>query len=242
MIELLFALLAGMLSAFAPCVLPLLPVIVSGSFRGSNRYRPYIVAASLALSITIFTFLLKASTSLIGIDPRTWEIASGGLIVLLGLSIVFPGLWEGLIAKTGLNVFSQRMLGRAGKPRNELVSAVLTGMALGPVFNSCSPLYTWVVATVLPTNAIRGSLLLIAYIVGLVGVLLVLSLAGGSLTRRLSWFASKDSVLLKIIGTFFIIFGLIIAAGLLKDVQAFLVDRDILGSKSLELLLLPEER
>ena len=70
MLLLLGALVAGVLTTLAPCVLPLLPVIVGGSLDESSkraRRRAYVITASLGASVVVFTLALKASTALIGI-------------------------------------------------------------------------------------------------------------------------------------------------------------------------------
>lgn len=76
------ALIAGILTTLAPCVLPLLPVIVGGTLAGGpNRRvlsRALIVTTSLGVSVFVFTLLLRASTVLIGLDPRTWASFAAG--------------------------------------------------------------------------------------------------------------------------------------------------------------------
>ena len=76
---------AGVLTVLAPCVLPLLPVIVGGTAArtagesaGSDRtwLRPLVIAASLAVSVVAFTLLLKASSALLGIPAWVWQSIS----------------------------------------------------------------------------------------------------------------------------------------------------------------------
>ena len=65
--------IAGILTILAPCVLPVLPVILAGSLTEKERWYPYLVTLSLALSIVIFTVLLKASTAFIDIPSSFWS-------------------------------------------------------------------------------------------------------------------------------------------------------------------------
>ena len=72
MFLLIASFLAGVLTSLAPCILPLLPVIVGSSVlqdgdKASGKKKPYIISASLVVSVLVFTFLLKVSTALVGI-------------------------------------------------------------------------------------------------------------------------------------------------------------------------------
>ena len=59
--------IAGVLTILAPCVLPLLPIIIGGSLTEKSIKRPIIITVSLALSIVLFTLILKVSTAFITI-------------------------------------------------------------------------------------------------------------------------------------------------------------------------------
>ena len=75
---LIVSFLAWVLTILAPCVLPLLPVILWASVsEAENKSRPYIIIASLWFSIILFSLLLKASTVFIWIDPIVWKLFSG---------------------------------------------------------------------------------------------------------------------------------------------------------------------
>lgn len=65
--------LAGALTILAPCVLPLLPVVLAGSLTEKKRWYPYVVTLSLAFSVVLFTVVLKASTLLIDIPTAFWK-------------------------------------------------------------------------------------------------------------------------------------------------------------------------
>lgn len=243
MIEYIFSFLAGMLTVLAPCVLPLLPIIIGGSFTGKeDKKRPYIIAFSLITSLILFTILLKASTVLIGVDPRVWTSISGTIVVILGVFILFPLLWDTIIGRLGLQAKSQELLGKTMKPgRSSWVSAVLTGAALGPVFSSCSPTYAWIIATVLPKNNMQGIIHLGVYSVGLVVMLLAIALVGRKFVDRIKWLSNPYGTAQKIIGILFIIVGLGIVSGYDKKLQTWIVGRNFLNLNSIEEKLVPKD-
>ena len=85
--------LAGMLTILAPCVLPVLPIVLAGSLTEKQKWYPYLVTLSLALSIVLFTVLLKVTTLFIDIPSSFWKYVSGGILLALGLIYVFPHVW-----------------------------------------------------------------------------------------------------------------------------------------------------
>ncbi|KUG51902.1 cytochrome C biogenesis protein [Serinicoccus chungangensis] len=110
MLALLGALVAGVLTTLAPCVLPLLPVIVGGSLvgdgsRAAQARRAVVVAGSLGLSVAAFTLVLKGTTALIGVPPEVWRWLSGGILLVLGVVMLAPRLWEQVSARLGLAAY-----------------------------------------------------------------------------------------------------------------------------------------
>lgn len=238
----LISYVAGLLTALAPCVLPLLPIILGGSLSGEkkDKWRPYIITASLVISLILFTLLLKASTVFIGIDPKIWTIGSGILVIILGFFMLFPDLWARMIGKLGIEHRSQGLLGKAYKQENGVLSAILIGAALGPIFNSCSPTYAWVIATVLPSSTLLGMFYLTFYVLGVATALLAIALLGRRLLEKIKWASDPKGWFQRGIAVLFILVGIFVATGLDKKVQTYLVEKDFLNIKLLEEKLVPE--
>ena len=226
--SLLFAsFVAGILTILAPCVLPILPVVIGGSVADSSRrawLRPLVIVLSLALSIFVFTLLLKASTALLGVPQYAWQFVSGIIVIGLGLTYVFPRAWDILSLKSGAALTSQQALSDAGK-RSGLLGAIMTGAALGPVFTSCSPTYLFIVAAVLPVNIVFGVTYICAYIIGLATILLTVAFAGTKLVKRLRWSVNPEGWLKRTIGGIMILVGLGVLFGADKAFQTFVIDQ-----------------
>lgn len=225
---LLLGFAAGVLTVAAPCVLPLLPVIVGGTIaRGAgasgDRWRPFVIAGSLAVSVVVFTLLLKATTALLGVPPQVWQAISGGIVIALGVNLMFPSIWDRFSASLGLQRRSNALLQRSAD-RSGFGGDVLTGAALGPVFSSCSPTYALIVATVLPASFAEGLAAIVAYAAGLAGMLLLITLLGRSLVRRLGGLADPHGWFRRTVGVVFIVVGLVIVTGFDKQVQTWILD------------------
>lgn len=228
---LILSFIAGALTVAAPCILPLLPVIVGGtavwqedqSSKQLRWYRPLIIAGSLAFSVVAFTLLLKATTVLLGVPQSVWNILAGGIILLLGINLLFPVLWEKLMLVSGLHLVPNRWLG-ASNNKKGLARDILTGAALGPVFSSCSPTYALIVAAVLPVSFSKGLLYLAAYALGLAAVLLLVGLAGQSAVKKLGWLSNPNGWFRRTIGVAFIVVGVAVVFGLDRKFQAFVLE------------------
>ncbi len=225
----LVSLAAGVLTVAAPCVLPLLPVIVGGSIVADGadsrraRWRPYVIAASLAVSVIVFTLLLKATTALLGIPTQVWQVISGVIVILLGINLLVPSIWEKISTKLGLGARSNTVLDSSVQ-RQSVWGDILTGAALGPVFSSCSPTYALIVATVLPVSFAEGLLYVTLYAIGLAIPLLLIALAGRSAARRLGWLADPRGWFRRSMGVIFIIVGIVVIIGADKALQTLILD------------------
>lgn len=228
---LILSFIAGVLTVAAPCILPLLPVIIGGSLLEANRdkperqwFRPLVIAFSLAASVVVFTLLIKATTALLGVPHIIWQAVSGVIVVLLGLHYVWPHGWEKLSAATGLFSRSNAVLGKAYKKKG-LGGAMLIGVALGPVFSSCSPTYALIVATVLPVSFAQGFLYLVAYALGMSATLLLIAYLGQIFTAKLRWLSNPSGWFKRVVGGLFIVVGVLVLFGLDKKFQAYVLER-----------------
>ncbi|NBD73932.1 cytochrome C biogenesis protein, partial [Patescibacteria group bacterium] len=220
---LLLSFLSGVLTVLAPCILPLLPIVVGGAAADvTDRLKPYVIIGSLSLSIVAFTLLLKASTLLITIPPAFWSYFSGGILVLMGVVFLVPALWYRLPGVRALNLGGNKLLG-AGQGKGR-VGDVITGVALGPVFSSCSPTYFLIIGAVLPASVALGLLYLFAYVLGLALVLLLITLLGQRVMGGLTWAADPKGPFKRVVGVLFLVIGVAIVLGFDKDLEVWVLD------------------
>ena len=218
------AFIAGVLTVLAPCILPLLPVVIGSSASGRSKATPYIVVASLAVSIIVFTFLLKISTAFITVPQTFWTYLSGTILVFFGITLLFPKVWERMPGLSKLTIRSNKLLG-SGHQKKSVWGDVVIGAALGPVFSTCSPTYFVILASVLPASFALGTLYLLAYVAGLSLVLLLIALLGERFASRLSGFSNPHGWLKRGLGVLFVLVGLFIMLGLDKQLQTYILDK-----------------
>lgn len=226
MILLFTSFLAGMLSVLAPCVIAIIPVLIARNATSGRQRSPFFVIGGLAVSIIVFSILLKSTTLLLGVPTMFWAILSGGIITVFGLVTLFPHLWDKVVIATNFSLFTQKRLSGASSKRGAWADVVL-GATLGPVFSACSPTYALIVASILPAEPLEGFVYLLAYVAGLSLLLALIAIFGRSLIQKLGWGINPESMFRKVLGIVLIIVGLLILTGLDKEILGFLVSNGL---------------
>lgn len=87
------ALLAGILTALSPCVLPILPIVL-GTAASEHRLGPVALAAGLAISFTAIGLFVATIGFAAGIDTGVFRLVSAVLLIAVGLVLLVPKLQE----------------------------------------------------------------------------------------------------------------------------------------------------
>lgn len=219
------SILAGIFTVLAPCILPLLPVVIGASEAGGRRIssRALVVIGSLSASVVLFTLLLKATTLLIDIPQIFWSWFSGSIVILVGIAIVFPSLWARVPYVNRLSVLSNKAVG-SGYQKKSYAGDMLIGLALGPVFTTCSPTYLFIIATALPATFFTGLLYLLGFTFGLALSLLLVAYFGQSIVGALSARMESAERIKHIFGVLIIVVGVAIVTGFDKKLETLILD------------------
>jgi peptide methionine sulfoxide reductase msrA/msrB len=225
MVFLGIAVLAGVLTVLAPCILPLLPVVVGASEAGERSVsrRALVVIGSLSLSVVVFTLLLKATTLLIDLPQSFWSWFSGIVVIGVGLAMVFPSYWARMPYLNRISLLGNKAVG-AGYQRKSYGGDVAIGLALGPVFTTCSPTYLFIVATVLPAAFVPGLVYLFGFTLGLALALLLIAYFGQSIVNAVEAKMHAAARIKQIFGVLIILVGLAVLTGLDKKIEAAILD------------------
>lgn len=215
--------LAGALTILAPCTVTLLPVMLGGSVTEKHPLKPLIVGLSLGVSVFAFTLLLKVGTDVIAINEFHLRLASSIIILALGLTMVFPSLWDRIQVKLGLYK-SEKLVEKAKGHGEGFLGAVLLGAALGPVFSTCSPTYFYILGTVLPQDFGLGLLNLAVYSLGLVVILVAIGYGGRAVVQRVKFAADPTGWFRRTLGILLVIVGILFLTGWDKVIETWILD------------------
>lgn len=180
----LFAFLAGAGTALSPCVLPVLPVVLSAGISG-GRLRPLGVVAGKVVSFTFATVALVYVIDALGLPDDLVRWIAIGTLGVFGLVLVIPPLADRVEA------FVSRLVpGPARSSGDGFGSGFVLGLSLGLVYAPCAgPILAGVITVSASQDFTAGKLAVaLAYALGSGAVLYALMLGGRRLVDRMrSW-------------------------------------------------------
>src|SRR5438067_10890089 len=166
----LFALLAGAGTALSPCVLPVLPAVLSAGVTGGGR-RPLGVVLGLALSFTFATVALVYVIAALGLPNDLTRNVAIVTLAVFGVLLLVPPLADRVEA------WISRVVPGPGRGRGDgFGSGMLVGASLGFVYAPCAgPILAGVITVSAAQNFTFGRLAVaLAYSLGSAAVLYAL--------------------------------------------------------------------
>jgi cytochrome c-type biogenesis protein len=208
------AFIAGLVSFFSPCVLPLLPGYL-GFVSGSANTKSRMVLGSIlfVLGFTVVFVFLGAGFgglgSLLQGDVKNWiQRGSGVLVILLG--VVLIGGFD----------FAQRTAKLNIKPSAGIIGAPLLGVVFGLGWTPCiGPTLGAVLNLAFDSGSVlRGAFLAIIYSLGL-GLPFVLVAAGFGWASKTVGFVKKNIREINLFGgALLVVLGALLVTGLWQQV------------------------
>lgn len=217
-----FSFLAGLATILAPCVWPILPVVLSSSAK-EGRFRPLGVASGIVISFAFLTLTLSYLVRALGVDPNIFRYVAVIVLLALGASLIIPQLsavLESAISRLTAT-FSSRLRLNSG-----LFSGLLTGLSLGVVWTPCAGPILGAIATLAGTGQVSATvtLMTMAYSIGAGVPLFVLALGGQALLSKTKFLSPYTIYLQKIFGVIIILTALAILSGYDKIISSRLLD------------------
>jgi cytochrome c biogenesis protein CcdA/thiol-disulfide isomerase/thioredoxin len=206
---LIFAFIAGLATALAPCILPALPLVLGGGMGGGRR-RPIGIGAGLIATFVLATLGLTAALDSLGLSASTLRnIAIVGLLAF-GLVLALP--WIDRRLGTALSP-ATRLAERLPRDGEGLRGGLLLGGALGLAWTPCAgPILAGLTAAVATTGAgADTALALTAYATGAALPIAALAWGGGRLSRRLGPYSGAFR---QAMGALMVVAAVIMLAGL----------------------------
>lgn len=219
----LFAFLSGIVTIFAPCIWPILPIVLSAGAAGGER-KPIGIVTGLAMSFMLITLLLASVVKVIPFDPDSLRYFAVVIIALLGFTLVIPALGsrlEALVSRLG------GIGGRFTKGSGTgFWGGFVTGFALGLVWSPCAGPILATVATLAATQAVSFQVVLItfAFVSGVAVPLFVLAILGQKILTKTRILSRYSKVIQQGFGIVMILAAFAIFTGYDRTLQTKLLD------------------
>lgn len=220
----IFAFLAGIVTVLSPCILPILPIILTSSIgeKSIGKGRPTGVIVGFVLSFTFFTLFLSAIVRFTGISAEYIRNFSVVIIGFFGISLLVPKFQE-LIEK----LFSK--LSRfipSTQNKNGFIGGIVIGISIGLLWTPCvGPILASVISLAITGQvSFDAFLITLSYSFGTAIPMFLIMIGGQNVLKKVPWLTSKLFLIQKIFGVLMIFTAVGIYLNIDRKFQTFILD------------------
>jgi cytochrome c biogenesis protein CcdA/thiol-disulfide isomerase/thioredoxin len=224
----LFAFIGGVITILSPCILPILPIVLSGSLpagtqaSGEGKRKPQGIVAGFILSFTFFTLFLTAIVRSTGLSADFLRGFSIAIILIFGISLLLPQfqvLTEKLFSKLSGSLAMQ-------KNRQGFLGGILIGLSIGLIWTPCVGPILASVITLAATSEVNlaAFLITIAYAAGTAIPMFAIMHGGRSLLLRVPWLLPNAGNIQKGFGVLMILTAIGIFFNIDRRFQTYVLE------------------
>lgn len=232
---------AGVISFFAPCVLPLLPVYISYvtgvslkdlKTKGYKPFRKKLLVSSVfyIIGFTLFFTILGTSAAGFGVilrrNAREIQIVGGILMIIFGLEFAGKLNLNFIQNKIFPNKFNLKLELPKWADKYDSVRSFLLGIIFAITWTPCvgAVLGSIYALAAVSGSALSGATLLFVYSLGITTPFIIVSLTLVQAPKYLKVISSKIEIINKISGFILVILGLLLLTGYYAHLNAFIFD------------------
>jgi len=181
-ILIVFSVLSGLVTVLSPCIMPVLPIVLSSSIE-KGKARPLGVIVGLILSFSIATLAISQIVSLLGLSANLLRLVAVVVIGVLGLGMLMPAI-NNLFQKL-LSVIPG-LLSQTPPQGAGFSGGLITGACLGLIWAPCAGPILAAVTTLAATRMVSfgAVLVVLAYAFGAGVPLLAIAYGGRALFKK----------------------------------------------------------
>jgi cytochrome c biogenesis protein CcdA/thiol-disulfide isomerase/thioredoxin len=189
--EIALALLAGTVTVAAPCILPMLPILLASSIGHPSRARPVFFVLGFVTTFSAAALLLGRAVDASGASATAVRSAAIILLATFGVLMIWPAPLAYVTARLGRVFTRANAFGNAAGSGN--LGGFVLGSTIGVLWTPCAGPMLGSILTLVATaqDPTHAATLLVAYAVGAGLPMLAIAYGGQGVarnTRRLAPF------------------------------------------------------
>src|SRR3989344_565689 len=217
-----FAFLAGVVTVLSPCILPLLPIILSSTADASGKKRPLGVVIGFVGSFTFFTLFLTTIVRLSGIPADSLRVLSIVVLTVFGLSLLVPRVQ--ILIEQMFSKLSSLLPNRQKK--TGFLGGLVIGLSLGLLWAPCvGPILASVISLAF-TGEVNSQAVLItlSYSTGTASPMFLIMQAGSTALQKVPWLTRNSAKIQKFFGVLMIMTAVGIFFNVDRRFQTFILE------------------
>ena len=220
-----FAFLGGIITVLSPCVLPVLPIIFSGSVA-DGRSRPYGIIAGFIFSFSLLTLSMTLIVRVFDIDPGILRLAAAVIIVIFAFVLIVPWFKEKFMVFVNALLNKRKMKSPSNSSSNGFFAGMLTGFSLGAVWTPCvGPIMASVITLAISQSIDAGAVFItLSYAAGTSIPLFAIMKGGRGLIQRFPALNRNLSKIQRSFGVLMLVTGIALFTGLDRDFQSWILE------------------
>ena len=222
--DLIFAYLAGLLTLINPCVLPVLPIVLTSSLQADRR-APLALAAGMSVSFVVLGMGVASLGPALGVNEDTVSRVAAVLMIGFGLVMLVPAFGDRFAMATA-GVSARADAGITSSSDAGLPGQFAGGALLGAVWSPCiGPTLGAAIALASQGQDMgRAASIMVFFALGVSTLILGLAYGARSLLQRnqaeFRGFATRAK---PIMGVVFVVIGIALLARVNHLVDAWLL-------------------
>ena len=198
------AFIEGLALIASPCILPVLPLVLSASADGGKK-RPFGIITGFVLAFSLFAIASRKLIEALGIDIDVIKNASLVLLLFFGLVLLSSKLSEKFSKLTQGAANLGGRVSQGGK--DGFFSGVLIGALIGLVWTPCAgPILAAVLVQVIRQQSdLQGIFIILSFAIGAGLPMLAIALMGRKILNKFGFFTAHSEALRKAFGVIIIL-------------------------------------
>ncbi len=210
MIQILLALIAGILTIAAPCILLPLPILLGSSVGQKSKTRPLFITLGFVITFSVLGIALNYLVQNAGIDPNALRTIAVILLAIFALFMIWPTPFEKLTAHLSGLLNRAARTGQAAGTGNW--GGFVMGVVIGIIWTPCAGPILGSILTLIAQEESTGKALglLLAYAIGAGIPMILIAYGGQAVTGKVRAIARYATRIQQVFGVILLLLAIAI--------------------------------